>query len=285
MSRAACATHATISAASASDSCGGRLRVADPHLDRAERRSAGAPTTTPACTRRSSACARGSRCTRANASPAAERVGHAAAREALGERLGARAVQPGVAPVEERRVRRDRQQQRQHRPQPVAHQHGPVGALDPHVDVQRERVVAPGDVLQAVLDAAVVVGVDDLLLAVVRPRMRAGRAERDRRAPRRARTAAGGGRAGRAMRVREVVAAAGADLDLRGDQLARDRLGQHRIVAPAASRSSSKRGARPSVAGVEQRELLLEPDGEVGRGVEGRARGCRGRGPRRAGDR
>ena len=48
-----------------------------------------------------------------------------------------------------------------------------------HVHVQRERVVAPGHVLQALLDTAVVLGVDDPLLAVVSPRMRARGTERE----------------------------------------------------------------------------------------------------------
>jgi len=47
------------------------------------------------------------------------------------------------------------------------------------VDVQRERVVAPGDVAEPLDDAAVMFGVDVALLAVVGPRMRAGRAQRD----------------------------------------------------------------------------------------------------------
>src|SRR5207248_4264050 len=47
--------------------------------------------------------------------PAAERVGHAAAREALGEALRARGVEPGVAAVEIRRVGGDREQEREHR--------------------------------------------------------------------------------------------------------------------------------------------------------------------------
>ena len=86
---------------------------------------------------------------------------------------------------------------RQHRAQPVADQHRPVGAAHADVDVQREGVVAPGDVLEPLLDPAVVLGVDDLLLAVVGPRMRAGRPERDAAARPRARTAAGAARAAR----------------------------------------------------------------------------------------
>ena len=103
---------------------------------------------------------------------------------------------PAVAPVEVWRVRRDRQQQRQHRAQAVADAHRAVDVADAQVHVQAERVVAPGDVFQPVLDAAVVLGVDDRLLAVVGPRVRAGRAERDALRARPARTGAGGARAG-----------------------------------------------------------------------------------------
>ena len=96
---------------------------------------------------------------------------------------------PAVAAVEERRVGRDRQQQRQHRPQAVADAYRAVDVADADVHVQAEGVVAPGDVFEAVLDAAVVLGVDDRLLAVVGPRVRAGRPERRAVGVRRARTA------------------------------------------------------------------------------------------------
>ena len=68
-------------------------------------------------------------------------------------------------------------------------------------------------------------------------------------------------------RSRQVLSAPGADLDLRGDQLTGERLRQHRV----------SRGRRPQLleAGhqaellrVEQRELLLDPDGAVGRVLE-----------------
>ena len=155
-----------------------RLRVADPDLDRAEREMR--PDRPPHLGVLDDRAGRDQELdVVGERGPAAERVRDAAARKALGERLRAGAVQPGVAAVEERRVGRDRQQHRQHRPQPVADQHRAVGALDPDVHVQRERVVAPRDVLQPLLDAAVVLGLDDVLLAVVRPRVGAGRAERD----------------------------------------------------------------------------------------------------------
>ena len=205
----------------------GHLRVADPHLDRAEREvRADRPPHLGVLDDRAGADEEvdvvGERL------PAAERIGNAAARKALGEDLRARGVQARVAAVEERRVGRDREQQRQHRAQPIAHEHGPVGAPDADVDVQRERVVAPGHVLEAVLDAVIVLGVDDPLLAVVRPRMRAGGAERDAVVGREreqppAPVALQGHRGG------EVGAAARADLDLGGDQLAGDRVREHGV--------------------------------------------------------
>ena len=225
----------------------GRLRVADPDLDRAERQMrsdrpphlgvlddrAGRDQELDVVRERG---------------PAAKRVWHAAARKALGERLRAGAVQPGVAAVEEWRVGRDRQQHRQHRPQPVADEHRAVGAVDPDVDVQRERVVAPRDVLQSLLDAAVVLGLDDVLVAVVRPRMGAGRAERDVLLGRE-REQPPPQLALSRLRSGEVGPAAGADLDLGGDQLAGDRLGEQLGSARAAARSSSKRGTSPSPTG------------------------------------
>ena len=112
-------------------------------------RGAGAPTTRPACTRRSSACGRGSRRSRRRRAQRAEGVGHAAARERAREDLACgRECRPRVAAVEVRRVGGDGQQHRQHGPQAVAHRDGAVGAAHADVDVQREGVVAPGDVLQ-----------------------------------------------------------------------------------------------------------------------------------------
>ena len=177
-SSAARRTQATISSASASASVGRGLGVADPHLDGAEGvvRAHGPPQLRELDDR-----------ARADEQldvlrprrPAPERVGDAAARERLRERLRAAGVQAGVAAVDVGRVRAEGEQQRQHRPQPVADADGAVGALHADVDVHGERVVAPGDVLQAVLDAVVVLRVDDVLLAVVAERVRPGGAEGD----------------------------------------------------------------------------------------------------------
>ena len=141
-------------------------------------------------------------------------------------------------PVDVGRVGRDGQQQRQDRAQAVADADGPVGALDADVDVQRERVVAPRDVVQARPRPGGSGRVDDVLVAVVRQRVRAGRAERD--------AVLVGEREEAAARlvlapagVGEVLAAAGADLDLRGDQLARDRVAEQRVCRPASRRRSN----------------------------------------------
>ena len=113
--------------------------------------------------------------------------------------------------------------------QPVADPDRPLGPVHPHVHVQAEGVVAPGHVLERVLHAPVVLGVDDLLLLPGAPRVRARGAEqrvmaRGEREQARARLALPG------HRVREVVAAARADLDLGLDQLAGHGLGQDRVV-------------------------------------------------------
>ena len=125
---------------------------------------------------------------------------------------------------------------------------------DADVDVEREGVVAPRDVLQAVDDPAVVLGVDDVLLAVVAPRVRARRAERDAaRAREREQPLAQVALAREG--VREVLAAAGADLDLADE-----------ISSPAIDSASSGSLGRRRVA------QLLEARGEVER--------LRGRGSR-----
>ncbi len=229
-SRVACAMQATISEASASDSCAvactSQMRTSTvPKLKcgRTDHQTCVNSTIELRAHEELDVLAIGR--------PAAERVGHAAAREALGEALRARRVQTAVAPVEVGRVGRDREQQRQHRAQAVADADRAVDVAHADVHVQAERVVAPGDVLQPLLDAAVVLGVDDRLLAVVGPRVRAGCAERDA-----AGASASANRRLRRSRWRasaslQVAADAGDDLDLRGDQLAGDALVQQRIAS------------------------------------------------------
>ena len=172
-------------------------------------------------------------------------------------------MQPAVAAVEKRRVRRDREQEREHRAQPVAHAHGTVDSAHADVHVQAEGVVTPGDVFEARLDAPVVLGVDDVLLAIVGPWVRPRCAEGD---PLR------GGKREQAPpvlalvseRVGQVDARARDDLDLRGDELARDRRAQ--LGVRVGGGGAHLLVARDQFEGlrVEDRELLLDPDGEVG---------------------
>ena len=75
-------------------------------------------------------------------------------------------------------------------------------------------------------------------------------------------------------RVGEVLPAAGADLDLGGDQLAGDRVGQHVVLRCRGLAARSNAFDQSSGARVEQRELLLEADREVGRGLEDLLRGA-----------
>ncbi len=183
--------------------------------------------------------------------PPAEGVGHPAAREAAGEALGARGVQPRVAAVEVGRVGGHRQQQRQHAAQAVAHEHRAVGVAYADVDVHGEGVVAPRDVLQALLHAAVVLGVDDPLLAVVRPRVGPGGAQRhavllgEREQPAAVLALAG-------ERVVEVRAGAGDDLDLAGDQLAGDVLVQQRVARAGGVAELFEAGHHLQRRGVQQ---------------------------------
>ena len=87
------------------------------------------------------------------------------------------------------------------------------------VDVEPEGVVAPDDVAEDLVVAAVVRRVDDPLVLPAAPRMRAGRAELEPEVV----GELGELRAALAHRfggLGEGLAAAGPDLDLRGDQLA-----------------------------------------------------------------
>ena len=293
MSRSACATEATISPLSASASCRGGLRVADAHLDRPEGQvRADRPPHLRVLHDRLGADEEVD--VVAEGLPRAEGVGDPAAREALGEGLRARRVQPAVARVEVGRVGADAEQQGEHRAQPVARADRALDVARADVDVQRERVVAPRDVPQAVDHAAVVLGVDVALLAVVGPRVGAGRAQRHP-----ARLGEGEEPVARvalaAQRVVDVLAAARADLDLAGDELAGDRLGEHRVVGGGEVAQLLEARHEVQRRGVEDGELLLEADGGVGRGGEellrcgqvdahglrsGRSRARRG-GPRR----
>ena len=111
------------------------------------------------------------------------------------------------------------------------------------------------------LDPAIVVGIDDRLLAVVRPRVRAGRRKRDAKLARKPeqRLAACTLRLDRRV---QRLATPRADLDLRGDQLTGHRFGEERIgVGGAAHLGVARR--KPERPRIEDPELLLDAYREV----------------------
>ena len=196
--------------------------------------------------------------------PGAEHVGDAAAREHAHERLGARRVQLRPDVLDERRVGRQREQVRQVGAERVADGHRLVAAADAHVHVRGPGVVAPGDVLEAVLDQPVVRRVDDLLVLPAREGMRAGGAEG---------VALGVG-VGEQLgaveqellrRLPEVQRPRRAHLDLRGEQLAGDALTKTRRRRVAQRLEGA--GQRQRLA-VEDLELLLQAEVEVVRVLE-----------------
>ena len=137
-----------------------------------------------------------------------------------------------------------------------------VGAPDAHVGVEAPGVVALGDVAEVALEAAVMGRVDDLLVEVARPRVGAGRGQAEAVALRQ-REQPGAVLALERCRIGEGLAAARADLDLGGDQLAGGRDGEHlvllgRVIELLEAVLELER------LGVDDRELLFEPDREVG---------------------
>ena len=62
--------------------------------------------------------------------------------------------------------------------------------------------------------------------------------------------------------------AARPDLDLAGDELARDRLRQHRVLGGRGIAQVLEARREVERHGIEEGELLLDPDREVGRGRE-----------------
>ena len=152
-------------------------------------------------------------------------------------------------------------------PKAVAHGHRAVGAADAHVHVGAEGVVAPGHVLEVVLDAAVVLGVDDPLLLPRAPGVGARGAQQRVRGRRPARNSRA-----RASRWR---ASASARSSPRPERISISDW----ISSPATdSREHARRlPRRPQLlealgqrvrGGIEDRELLLDAHREVGGGVE-----------------
>ena len=178
-------------------------------------------------------------------------------------------MQAGVDLLDERRAGREREQLGQVAPHRVADRDRAVAALDADVDVQPEGVVAPDHVLQQLVVPPVVRRVDDPLLLPARPRVRADRAEQHALVARervQLRAALGHLRG----RLAELGALAGAHLDLGRDQLA----DEVRLEVGAARRRLEILEAVDQLErpGVEDRELLLDREREVGSVLERVAR-------------
>ena len=201
--------------------------------------------------------------------PRAERVRHAAAREEAGEHLRAGGVEPRVDALVERRARRHGEELGQPVAERVDDADGAVGATDRDVRVDAEGVVAPDDVPEDLVVSPVVRGVDDALVAPARPWVRPGRAEREpERLDEGRQLRAPLGERGRDVGERLLLA--GLHLDLGRDQLA----DEVRLEDRALRRGLDLLEPVHEVEGlgVEERELLLDRDGEVLGGVEALAR-------------
>ncbi len=192
--------------------------------------------------------------------PVCERVRHAAAGEEAREDLRPGRVQARVHVLDEGRARGEGEDLGEEVAEPVRDRDRTVGAADADVHVQAEGVVAPDDVAQQLVVAAVVRRVDDPLLLPGRPGMRARGAEGEvHRFDERLQLSAALRHRGRD--VGERLAATGLDLDLGRDQLT-DEIGLERgagcgrlHVLEAVDEIESGR--------IEERELLLDRDGEV----------------------
>ena len=197
--------------------------------------------------------------------PAAERVGHAAAREHAREDLRARRVEPAVDALDERRARREREQLRQVRAERRADADRAVGAVDPDVDVEAERVVAPDDVAEELVVAAVVRRVDDPLLLPRAPRMRSCRGE----------PIPSGSASARSWSRRSASsAAASANVSQRpvristSEAISSPTRWPSSAVPGAAACSSSKRFVRSSVSGSRSANSSSTATREIGHGFE-----------------
>ena len=257
--RAHRAVSETISAASDCASREVGLRVADPDLDRREREvRPHAPPELRVLVDRARLVEEAD--VRRVLVPRVKRVGDAAAREEAGEDLRPRRVEAGVDPLVERRARRHGEQLGQ----PVAERggdaDGAVGAADRDVRVDAERVVAPDDVAEDLVVAAVVRRVDDPLVAPARPRVRPGARERDpERLDERGELGAPLGHRRRDVGERRLLARL--HLDLGRDQLADEVRLERRV--PRRRLDLLEPVDEVERLGVEQRELLLDRDGEV----------------------
>ena len=172
---------------------------------------------------------------------------------------------PELTDLDERRARREREHLGQEVAQRVVHRDRAVGARDPDVHVETERVVAPDDVAKDLVVSAVVRRVDDPLVLPAAPRMRPGAAERELQLARDA-VDLGAPLAHRGRGLAEVLAPAGAHLDLGCDQLADDvrcEIGLERRGVELLEAIGERERVR-----IEQRELLFDGEREVGAGLE-----------------
>src|SRR6266536_2222175 len=186
--------------------------------------------------------------------PALEPVGDPAAREHAGEDLGAGGVKVAVDALDERGAGREREQLGQVVAERARDPHRSVGAVDPDMHVQAERVVAPDHVAEELVVAAVVRRVDDPLLLPGAPGVRGDGRETDAEAVRE-RTQLRPALAQSVDRLGEGVATAGAHLDLGCDQLADEvRL---ELRAPRGPLELLEAVDEAERRRVEQRELLL----------------------------
>ena len=174
-------------------------------------------------------------------------------------------MQAGVHRLDERRARGEREDLGQKVAQCIVNGDRAIGTGDPHMHVQAEGVVAPDDITEDLVVAAVVGCVDDPLVLPAAPRMRPRAAERDLQFTRDAVNLAAP-LLHRCGRLAEVLTPPGPHLDLRRDQLADDvrceiRLERRRVDLFEAIRE--REGVR-----IEECELLFDGEREVGAGVE-----------------
>jgi hypothetical protein len=146
-----------------------------------------------------------------------------------------------------------------------------IGALDAHVHMQAEGVVAPDDIAEDFVVSAVVRRVDDPLLLPGAPRMRADGAERDvERAGELEQLPPALGH--RRRRLGEGLAAARAHLDLGRDQLADEVL--FHLGPLRGGLEFFKAVDQAQIGRVEDGELLFDRDREVSTSFERLARGA-----------
>ena len=198
--------------------------------------------------------------------PVAERLVDTAARKRAGEDLGPHRVEPSLLPIEERRVRGQREQLGQDAPQVIANRDRAIRVAHTDVDVEAPRVVALGDPAELLAQALVVRRVNDLLVQVAGPGVGAGGRELDAELVR-------GREEARPVlpltlhRFCERLRLARANLDFRGDELARNRVSEH-LVRLARGVELLEAVHQIERLGVDQGELLLKADREIDGGSE-----------------